>query len=227
MLTIAVIDPEYEINLGYIARVMKNFGLEELLLINPKCNIEKARIYATHGSDILDKAKIVNKEYLNKYDQLIGTTAIKANSRMNIIRDAVSPEDVVIRDNSCLILGRESTGLTNEELALCELVITIDVGSYNTLNISHALTIILYELKKKKSYAINTATREEIDLLINYALRLADKAGIREHKHKHIEHSLKRLLGRASPTSREVKLLVILFRRAILAIERNKQNVNL
>ena len=226
MLAVAIIEPEYEINLGYIARIMKNFGLEELLLINPRCDINKARLYATHGSDILDNAKIVDINYLKRFDQLIGTTAIKATSRMNIIRDAVEPEDAMIIGNSCLILGRESTGLTNEEIALCDLVISINAGSYNTLNISHALAIILYELKKEKS-KINIASREEINLLIDYALQLAESAGIREHKHKHIEYSLKRLLGRAYPTSREVKLLVILLRRAILAIERNKQNLDL
>ncbi|GIU72665.1 MAG: RNA methyltransferase [Candidatus Nitrosocaldaceae archaeon] len=225
MLSIAVIEPEYEINLGYIARVMKNFGLEELLLINPKCDISKARIYATHGSDILDNAKVVSKDYLKNYDQLIGTTAIKASSRMNIIRDAISPEDAVISKNACLILGRESTGLTNDELALCDLIITINAGKYNTLNISHALAIILYELTKKKDANVNSASREEIELLLNYVLMLAKKAGIKEHKHKHIEHSLKRLLGRALPTSREVKLLVILLRKAILAIERKKQDL--
>ncbi len=219
MVAVAVIEPEYEINLGYIARVMKNFDLEELLLINPKCNIENARMYATHGVDILENAKFVDMDYLKRFDQLIGTTAVRATSRRNIIRDAVSPEEANIVSNSCIIFGRESRGLTNEELALCDLVISIDTGRYNTLNISHALAIILYELKKK-SLIKEAATKQEIELLRDYALSLAEKAGVRKHKFKHIEHALTRILGRAVPTSREVKLLIILLRRAILAIER-------
>jgi len=220
MLSIALIEIEYEINLGYIARVMKNFDLEELLLINPKCDINKAKLYATHGVDILDNAKIVDVNYLKRYDQLIGTTAIKSYSTKNIIRHTVRPEDVTPINNTCILLGRESSGLTNNELALCDNIITIEAGRYNTLNISHALAIILYELKKKKEMHIDLANKMEIDLLINYALRLAKSSGISEYKYNNIVYSLRRLLGKSTPTSREVKLLVTLFRKAILAIDR-------
>lgn len=223
MVAIAAVEIEYEMNLGYIARIMKNFDINELLLIKPNCDINKAKIYATHGIDILNNAKIVDLKFLKKFDQIIGTTAIRALSRNNIIRDAVSLEEVKVTDNSCILVGRESTGLTNEELSMCDIVITIDAGRYNTLNISHALAIILYELNKKR-YVRDVANNEEIRLLIDYALLLARISGINEHRIKRIEYSLKRILGRALPTSKEVRSLIILLRKAILSIERTNNN---
>ncbi|MCP8316808.1 MAG: hypothetical protein H3Z51_08110 [archaeon] len=53
-LSVALVEPVYEVNVGHIARVMKNFGLEELLLINPKVDLIKARKFASHGVDILE-----------------------------------------------------------------------------------------------------------------------------------------------------------------------------
>lgn len=221
MLSIAVVEPEYEINLGYIARVMKNFELDNLLLINPKCNIEKAKIYATHGADILEKAKLVDMDYLKNFNQLIGTTSIRATSANNIIRNSVSPEEVRLTDNSCILLGRESIGLTNEELAMCDIIITIECGKYNTMNISHALAIILYELTKNRFNKVNNAaTREEIELLLNYVSLLSSKVGVSDHKKAKINYAFKRILGRATVTSKEVRLLIVLLRKCILAIDK-------
>ncbi len=220
MLSVAVIGIEYEINLGYIARIMRNFDLEELLLIDPKCDIDKAKLYATHGSNILDNVKVVDIDYLKRYNQLIGTTAIKGYSKKNLLRQTVKPEDITLINNACILLGRESNGLTNEELALCDNIVTIETGIYNTLNISHALAIILYEFKKKKVESIEIADKMEMELLIDYALRLAKRCGINEYKYNNIVYSLRRLLGMSMPTSREVKLLITLFRKAILAIDR-------
>ena len=220
MVSICIIEPEYEINLGYIARVMKNFGIKELLLVNPRCDIERAKMYATHGKDILDQAKVVDIDHLKRFDQLIGTTAIDARSNKNIVRNSIEPSQARIIDNSCIILGRESKGLSNEELAMCDLVITIDTGSdYNIMNISHALAIILYEFTKKEKVKEH-ASKEEVELLINYALAVADKAGIRKDKQKNVEYALRRILGRALPTSKEVRILVTLLRKTLLAMDR-------
>src|SRR3989344_7427310 len=77
-------------NLGAIARAMKNFDFENLILLNPKCNhLDKEALdRATHAKDILQRAKIVK---VLKYDTLIGTTAILGTD-YNLTRTVITPE---------------------------------------------------------------------------------------------------------------------------------------
>ena len=224
-----MIEPEHEVNVGHVARVMKNFGINELFLVNPKFDAKKAAIFAVHGKDLLDKAETIDFDDLRKFDLLIGTTAIRSSDRSNVTRDSINPSQLVqllvdAKQHICLILGREATGLNNSELSACDVVVNIDTGTnYRTLNISHALAILLYEIKssnfhKKKSLA----TVHERELLIDYALKLAKASSYRRHKISLLTMALKRFLGRNLLTSKEAMLMVTLFRQALLTINRKK-----
>jgi tRNA/rRNA methyltransferase len=229
MLVVALCEPLYEVNVGHIARLVMNFGLDDLLLISPKVDLQKARVYAAHASTVIDRAKIVEFEYLKRFDMIIGTTSVPAVRRGNIVRDAIEPRDLhgIINkeQDTCILLGRESTGLTNEELRECDIVVSIDTPTgYKALNISHALAIILYEIFKDTSRLYRyreSASRSEVELLKGYVVRLAYKAGVREHKIPMLELAVERIMARGMATSKEVMLLVTLFRSAMNAIERN------
>lgn len=232
-ISIAIIEPEHEINAGYIARVMKNFGLNDLLFVKPKFDIEKARLFAVHGKDVLERAKTVDMEYLKKFELLVGTTAIGAKNGLNVVRHAMPPEKLasILGKNLriCIILGRESTGLTNSELKMCNVIVSIDTPSgYNTLNISHALAILLYELVGKGDNRKCVCSKSERELLMKYALALAEKSDYRFHKKEKLRIALERIISRSSPTSKEVMLLVSLLRNGILTIDRiKKQQMNI
>ncbi|MFQ5970272.1 MAG: RNA methyltransferase [Nitrososphaerales archaeon] len=225
-ISIALVEPKLAINVGYIARLMKNFGLKKLLLITPNFDTNEAKVFATHGKNLLERAEIIDFAELRKFDLLIGTTAMRAKSRLNIIRDSITLERLVsiLQNNSkaCIVLGRESTGLTNRELSYCDLVVNIEtLTDYKTLNISHALAIILYEILAKGRSRKAVASKSERELLIAYALGLAEKSDYPKHKEEMLQTTLKRLLASSSPTSKEVMLLTSLIRDAILAIDRS------
>jgi len=225
-ISIALVEPKLAINVGYVARLMKNFGLKDLLLMKPNFDTNKAKVFAMGGKDLLERAQIIDFAELRKFDLLIGTTAMRAKSRLNIIRDSITPERLVSilqkNSNACIVLGRESTGLTNRELSYCDLVVNIDtLTDYKTLNISHALAIILYEILAKRKGRKAAASKSERELLIVYALSLADKSDYPKHKQEMLQTTLKRLLASSSPTSKEVMLLTSLVRDAILAIDRS------
>src|SRR3989338_7908791 len=94
MMEIILMEPRRQENLGAVARAMKNFDFENLVLISPKCRIGvKARKVAKHANDILDKAKIKKSSYLKNYDYLIGTTAILGTD-YNIPRNTISIEQL-------------------------------------------------------------------------------------------------------------------------------------
>jgi TrmH family RNA methyltransferase len=232
-LSVAVCEPMYEVNVGHIARLVMNFGLDELILVNPKVDLSKARIFAAHAAHIVDNAKLVEFDYLKRFDMLIGTTSVPARRRGNIVRDAIQPKELAgiinsIHGNACILLGRESIGLTNEELEGCSIVVSIDTPTeYKALNISHALAIILYEIYRDSTHRIrDIASKHEIELLKDYAIRLARLSMVREHKIPMLNLAIERVVSRGMATSKEVMLLVTLFRSAINAIESKSYNIN-
>ncbi|MCS7116024.1 MAG: TrmH family RNA methyltransferase [Nitrososphaerota archaeon] len=227
-LAVAIVEPLYEVNLGHIARVMKNFGVNDLILIDPKVGINEAMKFASHGSEILKNARIKSLNELRKeFTLLVGTTAVTGKSPLNILRITISPEELAERlrsygDKVCILLGRETTGLRNDELSLCDVVVSITTGTdYNTLNVGHALAIILYELSKVKIGEIKreVASQEDRMRLVEYALKLAESSGYASHKLHLLRESLVRILGIAQPTPKEVYLIMGLLRKALLAIE--------
>jgi TrmH family RNA methyltransferase len=158
--SVALVEPLYHVNAGHVARLMKNFGAAGLFLVNPHFNSEEAIKFSTHGKRILASAKVVTFDELRaKFDVLAGTTAITATSRLNVLRGQTRPEELAKLVQSvgksksfCIVLGRESSGLNNTELQMCDFVVTIDTKTkYRTLNISHALSILLYEISGKIS----------------------------------------------------------------------------
>jgi len=98
LLSVTVVGAEYPVNLGYTARLMKNFGVERLYLVGPKCDMRAASVYASHGSDVLERAKIVTLAKVRRtHDVLLATTAVRARRGANVSRTAVRPEEAVAR----------------------------------------------------------------------------------------------------------------------------------
>ncbi len=168
-LTVILMEPEHPGNTGAIARAMKNFDCNKLLLIHPafKKDNEELRNRAKWANDVIDHARIIKslntttlKKLRKDFDYLIATTA-KIGRDYNIPRSPITPGQLAERlceikkgskTRIGLLVGRESAGLTNAEIAGCDFVVTIPTSkTYGTMNISHATTIILYEIFKKTS----------------------------------------------------------------------------
>ncbi len=156
-ISLAVVEPTYPVNVGHMARLAKNFGVASLILIDPAFDMDEALPYASRASDLLRSAEITPlKSLVKRFDLLVVTTAIPGGSR-NIRRDSASPEYAAKRIHEskgkvCILFGRETTGLTNEEIGLCDMIVSIPTNtSYRTLNISHAAAIILYILSTHSS----------------------------------------------------------------------------
>ncbi|MDQ3837857.1 MAG: hypothetical protein M3297_01155, partial [Thermoproteota archaeon] len=193
-----------------------------------------------HGYDLLQTATATSLRELRQNSRmLVGTTALRSSSPLNFMRYSINPVqlanivcDIPDEQNIYIVLGREASGLKNSELQMCDLILTIQTGSnYNTMNISHALAIILYEVTKRnlqnsrrRASAKNqmVACRSETDLLIAYSSKFAELAGYSTHKRPLLDSAFRRLLGKSSPSSKEVMLMVSLFRKAILKMERKE-----
>jgi tRNA/rRNA methyltransferase len=149
---IILVEPAGPLNVGSVARVMKNMGLDRLWLVNPKCDRtgEEARLMAVHGADILESAQEVATlpEALAGCHRAIATTARRRDLPIKLESPRVALpwllEDGV---TSALIFGPEDRGLNNIELNYAQRFISIPSSpKYPVLNLAQAVAICCYEL---------------------------------------------------------------------------------
>ena len=186
MIRVIVVEPKYPENIGSIARVCFNFGINELFFVNPKCNIlhDDALRTAVKGVSLLKSAVEVDSidAAICDCNEIWGTSDHPISGINN---DLSEFQDDWLKHISRigLLLGRESSGLTNEEIKWCRRIVTIDSGNVkNILNISHALSIILWVINNSKIVADKLETeRSEIsigekkDMVSRYEKVLVDK----------------------------------------------------
>jgi tRNA/rRNA methyltransferase len=219
MISVVLVEPENGGNVGAVARVMKNFGFLKLVLVSPKCDhlAEESRNRAKHAQSVLKKARV--RKSLKGFDSVIATTG-KLGTDYNIPRSPVTPSqlaDVMPRGNIALVFGREGTGLTNEEIAQCDFVLHIPTARYKTLNLSHAVAIVLYELSVIKSdlaHRYPVATEKEKKLLLKEVDKVIGRTKFATREKKETQRTVwKRVLGKSFLTKREAYALFGFFRK--------------
>jgi len=224
---VVLVGPEYQQNIGYCCRVMKNFGFTELFIVSPDCKIgQEAVMYSKHAADLLSSAKIVKslEEATKGCSIIVGTTAIQNISR-DITRDYILPEELAHQFKGrkakiALLMGREGTGLNREELQKCDIVVRIEGNpDYATLNISHALAVVLYELSKDKFRSSSKPKsleefmgENEKKLLLKYFNSLVDTCNRGIKSPGTIKLSFKRILARGVKSKVEALALLTLLK---------------
>ena len=224
-LSVTLVGAEYPVNVGYTARLVKNFGIRRLYLVEPRFDRRVASVYATHGADVIADAETIDfAELRRRHDLLIATTAVPATKRANVARLSLSPEEVVDyargSSSTSLVFGRDTTGLRNDEMARCDVVTTIKTGTrYRTLNVSHSVGVLLYLLTRtrgrKEAVVPGLPLR---DAFANSAYELAIASGLQRHKAERLLKLSRRISLRSRVDDGELGLLLSLFRRATTAI---------
>lgn len=169
-LRIVLVEPAGPLNVGSIARVMKNFELHHLVLVNPQCDplSAEAMKMAVHAKEILESAVVVKTlpEALQGCVRAIATTGrVRSwevpleNPRAALPWLLEEPEEL-----SALIFGREDRGLSNEELNYAQRFVRIPTSeSYSSLNLATAVAICCYELSQSAEiFATQTLPATEL-----------------------------------------------------------------
>ena len=213
---VVLVEPLYEINIGFACRVMKNFGFKELCLVRPRTSItEASRIFAAKARDVLESAIVVDslEDAIRDFDLKIGTTGKLAGPR-NVLRSVVPPwhlhELIKCKGGVALIFGREDIGLTNQELSMCDVLVNIPTSEeYPVMNVTHAMAVILYELSRAhirpKARLANAKLREVALKYFSDILELVDFPKEKEPKAKLV---FKRVLGKAFISQKEMHVLL-------------------
>lgn len=149
-----LVEPEEGGNIGASARAMANMGFKNLCLINPKPFTDETYAFAHGAEDVLKKAFICSnlQEALQDTNFVIGTSRRKGKHRGLFVSpwDAAQHINKIASKNEVAILfGRESKGLLTRESNLCSIMIYIPSDkSQPSINLSHSVMIIAYELKR-------------------------------------------------------------------------------
>jgi len=207
-LKVILVEPNGPLNVGSVARLCSNYEVDELRIVSPKCDIFslEAKKMALKGQKYIDDCKIFD----NLKNAIFDCDLVIASSgRIDVSKDSIfeSSEDVFNWtksfkkiNNLAIIFGREDRGLTNSELLLANKTFYIPTSQNNpSLNLSHAVSIALYELNKsseknlkKELKVFNLASSKQINdsfveieemlLRVGYLLKHTSRAKISKFK---------------------------------------------
>jgi tRNA/rRNA methyltransferase len=226
---VVLVRPHYPGNLGATARVMRNLGLTDLVLVDPVASVNdlEARRMATHGLAVLDAARVVP----GLGDALADCVFALATSGLaaGVVRETFvgTPEEklpallaAMEGGPVALVFGPEPHGLSNAEITRCHGLVHVPVAAESpALNLAQAVAICCYELRKQHDRL--ATTRSGARTTPTEIASFADQERMFAHLREALEavgylfgtradslmHAVRHLIGRANPTPQEVKLL--------------------
>lgn len=222
-----LVEPRYGGNVGSAARVLKNFGFDRLVLVDPRegTDHDEAIMMAVGASDVLAAAPThaTLDEALSGAATIVGTSRRKGKQRRPHYRlDELAPtlSGLSARGELAILFGREDRGLSDADLDLCTHLVHLPTAEdYPSLNVAQAVAIVAYELRRAMD-AAGPDLVEELDPLDG----LADH-GAREAMYDHLDEALyaigflkdgqvegmmrrlRRILGRAELTLGDVHVV--------------------
>lgn len=222
--------PSHPGNIGAAARAMKTMGLSRLTLVAPKLFPHpEAAARASGAADVLDQAIVC----ATLEQALAGTVLVAGMSARR--RDLAAPfrwaragaAELLAATRQAghsgaqltevaLVFGNESSGLSNEELALCHLPVMIPANpEYSSLNLGAAVQLMCYELRlaadapgPPPSGDSDLATADEVEALHAHLEQVAMLSGFLDPAQpKRLMHRLRRLFARARLEREEISIL--------------------
>ena len=196
-------------------------GIEKISVVgNRDLALEEMRQMATHfAAGIVDRIQHFDRldEALARFHYIVGTTSRRGSARGPV----VSPREMAARlvdisqDNKvALLIGPEDTGLSNDDLRFCHLLVTIPTSKHNkSINLSHAAMILCYEIfvshmEPMEAFTSRLAASAELEGMYDHMKGLLMKIGFLnpENPEFWMMH-IRRFLGRTNLFSKEVKII--------------------
>ncbi len=219
-----LVKPQLGENIGASARSMKNFGFSNLRVVSPKQSWpnNKAKVTSVGAYDIIKKTKI----YKNTVDAISDFNIVISLSarRRNINKKHISMNEFLriirLKKNKKfgLMFGPEASGLSNEDLSLSNYILQIPTSkNFKSLNLSHSLTIICFEIFKvinfkkfeKSSNNIKIASKNKISALVLHLKTLLENKGffVPVEKKYSMIMNINNLIYRLEPNDKEIRIL--------------------
>jgi tRNA/rRNA methyltransferase len=243
-IAVILIEPQGPLNIGSVCRVMMNFGLSDLRLVNPQADHlgEEARRMAVRATPLLERARV----YASLPEALAGCTlAIGTTRRFGKYReDFIHPNDAgreilaaAATASTALVFGREDRGLHTNELDLCQRFLTIPTSDeLPSMNLAQAVAVCLYEVGQAAAEAAGkvrerrrkSAPSAAIEGMYSHMRQTLLEIGYLDPQNpEHILRTFRRIFSRAGLNEREVRILQGLWSRLDwIENERRKEKEN-
>lgn len=221
---VVLVEPADSLNVGSVARSMKNLGYSRLALVRPRYfNPEKARVTACWASDLLDQLTIYDsfEECIGTCQDVVGfsTRSGKNRSLHLVLGDWLQSELAPEPANVALVFGSEDNGLRAEHTDLCRCLVRIPSRvQCPAFNLAQSALVVLYELSKLQAQ-IQRQSRvlpdwnlfAQFDRIVEEVL--TQSGYFRDGTPEPIPGLIKNMFRRANPDERELRVLLGLFGR--------------
>ncbi|HVO38549.1 MAG TPA: RNA methyltransferase [Spirochaetia bacterium] len=222
---IVLVRPRDPRNVGAACRAMKSMGITTLGIV-PEGIVDpsQARTLAHYAADVLENATIYPRLADAVADAVLvaGTTRRRGKNRKYF---TLFPEQLaqrvasISRGTVAILFGNEDTGLTDEELSVCQLAVTIPANAdFPSLNLSHAVQVICYEIFRARSAGhltpFSPIDGTELDALVSVITRsLAHIGFFRQVGPEGMAVFFRDILGRAGLSVNEARRVGVTFRK--------------
>jgi len=234
---VVMVNTSHPGNIGAVARVMKNMCLSSLYLVQPKSfPSEEASARSSGALDILEQAIVCEslQEAVADCQLVIGTSARERSINWEVLSPPACAEKLVtssLQVPVALVMGRERTGLTNDELDLCQYLVHIPSNpDYNSLNVAMAVQVLAYEILQYSlrhgevqadDHDISELTSEEMEHFYGHLEQtLLDIEFIDSRQSDKLMRRLRRFFFRAAPVKDEMNIL-----RGILSAAQGRKSM--
>lgn len=224
---VILVEPQLAENVGMTARAMKNCGLCELRLVNPRENhlSEKAISASSNSEDILQNAKVYSstKDAISDLQYVLATTARHRDQTKMVYNADAGAKEVAdkLKGNALcgFMFGPERTGLRNEDVSLADAIINIPLNPQHcSLNLSQAVLLVGYEFYKiynelfSSEFVTNHTTianKEKVMLFCSHIEnKISDFANYKdENKKEKLLINLRNIFTRSQMTEQELNTL--------------------
>ncbi len=221
--TIILVRPQLSENIGMVARVMHNFGLKDLVLVEPRVNWlnSKSLNAAKKANNIINNIEIYNnlESALSNFTYVVATTnRIRYLEKKSTSDFSLIKRKIISNKKTAILFGPENSGLSNEDLKLSDIIFTIKTNDKsNSLNLSHAVAILcfkLFELNNLKSFKNikinkNKVNKLELSKFFNYLFKLLDdkKFFIPKEKKESMQNNIYAIFTKSTYTKKELQTL--------------------
>ena len=219
-----LVKPQLGENIGACARSMKNFGFKNLHIVSPKINYpnHKAKATAVGAYDVINKAKVYfeTNQAISGFDIVVSLSARQRdiNKKHISLNDFIKLVKKKKKSNFGIMFGPEASGLTNEDLSYSNYILQIPTSpKFKSLNLSHSLTIICYEIFKtfnentfkKNKVNLKISSKSKINSLIKHLLKLLEEKDffVPQEKKQSMLLNINNLIYRLEPNDKELRIL--------------------
>lgn len=224
---VVLVEPSHPGNIGASARAMKTMGLHELYLVNPTRFPDPQADWRSAGAlDLVENAFVVTnlRDALRGCTYVAGTTGRSRHIPwpcMDASEFALSVNtEHVHSSHVAVVFGRETNGLTNEELQMCHVHVRIPTHeAYSSLNLAMSVQVIAYELFKARSkspagelWDRKLAEVQEVENMLDHLRQALDQLEFYSRgSPKHSFTRLRRMFMRMRLDETEVNLMRSMF----------------